>query len=80
MSFSAEVDYTSISEELDIRQTLCEEIQVSADRVVENLESFQVSITSDDDSVIVTSRTVTININDATGEFIEFRHYVRTFQ
>ncbi len=46
----------------------CRVIAVSGDRVVEDVESFQVSISSEDDAVNIISGSEVINITDTTSK------------
>lgn len=47
----------------------CRVIQVLEDQAVESVESFQVSISSDDESVTIVTAQETIDITDTTSEW-----------
>lgn len=70
--FTAAADFSPLSSELTIRTDSppCRVIQVLPDQVVENTESFQVLVSSDDESVNIVSGVATIDITDTTSECI----------
>ena len=67
-----EEDFTPLDIDLTILTAAseCQEIAVREDGVVENVEGFQVSLTSSDEAVVIVSGQETVNINDTTGECI----------
>ena len=72
--FLAPEDYTHISDVLLfigdelISRKLCRNISIIPDAVVENVETFQVFITSEESGVVISRPNATVTIQDSSGK------------